>query len=126
VPTLLRDLYFVLERYRAPAFIRLARTAEPLSLHAQAVSSLAACSAALQAVDPSELGILLDWRLAPSMPDADPHEQASVRDAEAFAAPFARRAVLLLTPEISEPAWSDASVQLFYDEEAAIAYVSAR
>lgn len=128
MPTLLRDAYLVLERYGAPAFIRLARTAEPLATHEQTVCSVQACRSALQALDPSELGILLDWRLAPPMLEPGSLEQAILSDAETLAGPFSRRAVLLLSAapaERTSQAWSSANVQAFYDEEAAIAYVSA-
>lgn len=123
MPTLLRDSHFVLERYDAPAFVRLARTAEPLTALAQPESSLLACRGALGELDPGALGILIDWRLSPQAAASDAIEQAAVRDIEAFAAQFARAAVLLLTA--AAPVWSSSSVKVFRDEEAAIAYVSA-
>lgn len=124
MPTLLRDPHFVLERYAAPAFIRLARTAEPLGSHDQVVSSLQGCRAALQASDHIEHGILLDWRLAPAVLTVPSLEQAIVRDVEAFAAPFARKAVLLLAAATSEAAtWSRTRLQIFHDEEAAMVHV---
>lgn len=123
VPTLLRDSHFVLERYDAPAFIRLARTAEPLTDRAQSEGSLLACRGALGELDAGALGILVDWRLQPQAAASDAIEQAAVREACAFAAPFARAAVLLLTA--AAPAWSSSSLKVFRDEEAAIAYVSA-
>jgi hypothetical protein len=123
VPTLLRNSHFVLERYDAPAFVRLARTAEPLTTLAQPEGSLLACRAALGELDSGALGILIDWRLSPQAAASDAIEQAAVRDIEAFAAQFACAAVLLLTA--AAPAWSSSSVKVFRDEEAAIAYVSA-
>jgi hypothetical protein len=120
VPKLRRDTYFLLERYDAPAFIRLARTAEPVRSHEQAVSSLQACRAALQAIDLSELGILIDWRLTPVLRNVAALERAIATAVEAFAAPFARSAVLLLA---AEPAWASSQLQVFQDEEAAIAHV---
>jgi hypothetical protein len=82
-----------------------------------------ACRGALGELDPSALGILIDWRLSPPAAASDAIEQAAVREACAFAAQFARAAVLLLTA--AEPAWSRTSLKVFRDEEAAIAYVSA-
>lgn len=124
MPTLLRDTHFVLERYAAPAFIRLARTGNTLGSHDQVVSSLQACRVALSAADIAELGILLDWRLAPAVVTVPSLEQAIVRDAETFAAPFARKAVLLLAAATAEAAtWSRTRLQIFHDEEAAIAHV---
>lgn len=122
MPTLLRDSHFVLERYDAPAFVRLARTAEPLTTQAQPERSLLACRGALGELDPGALGILIDWRLSPQAAASDAIEQAAVREVEAFAAQFARGAVLLLTA--AAPAWSHARVKVFRDEEAAIAYTS--
>ena len=125
MPTLLRDPRFVLEQYVDPAFIRLARTAEPVRSHEQAVSSLEACRAALGALDPAVLGILLDWRLAPSTPSPLCQQVAALT--EAFAGRFARKAVLLLSPEGNNSAlacWADSAAVLFQDEEAAIAHVS--
>ncbi|HET8939873.1 MAG TPA: hypothetical protein VFN67_40815 [Polyangiales bacterium] len=120
MPKLLRDTYFVLELYHAPAFIRLARTAEPVRTHDEVVSSLQACRAALQTTDPSELGILIDWRLSPAIHNGESLQQAIHAELEAFAAPFARSAVLLLA---AAPAWSSSKLQVFYDEDAAIAHV---
>ena len=121
MPTLLRDSHFVLERYAAPAFVRLARTAKPLTGKAQPERSLLACREALGPLDPCELGLLIDWRLSPESAALDAIEQAAVREAVAFAAQFARAAVLLLPAA----AWPDTAIQVFRDEEAAIAYVSA-
>lgn len=126
MPTLLRDSHFVLERYDAPAFVRLARTAEPLIDQAEAERSLLACRGALGDLDPAMLGILIDWRLSPQAAASDANERAAVREASAFAAQFARGAVLLLTAAVQ--AWSHGSyapLKVFRDEEAAIAYVSA-
>jgi hypothetical protein len=128
VPTLLRDTHFVLERYAAPAFIRLARTATPLRTQAQAESSLRACRSVLAELDLAVLGILIDWRLAPTAFEAEAPQRAAIREAEEFSKPFARTAVLLLqrTSDGSEDnAWSSTRVQVFHDEEAAIACASA-
>lgn len=120
MPKLLRDTYFVLERYDVPAFIRLARTAEPLRDHQQVVRSLAACRAALHSIELGELGVLIDWRLTPALHNVAALEEAVVADVEAFAAPFACSAVLLLA---AEPAWANTKLQVFQDEDAAIAHV---
>ena len=120
MPKLLRDTYFVLERYDAPAFIRLARTAEPVRTHDEVVSSLQACRAALRSAEMSELGILIDWRLTPALRNGASLEQAIVADVEAFAAPFARSAVLLLA---AAPTWASTKLQVFHDEDEAIAHV---
>jgi hypothetical protein len=117
VPKLLRDTYFVLERYDSPAFIRLARTAEPVRTHDQVVSSLQSCRAALQATDLSEFGLLIDWRLSPEMHNDASLEQAIVAEVEAFSDPFARHAVLLLA---AEPVWVNTKIQIFQDEDEAI------
>lgn len=125
MPTLLRDSCFVLEHYAAPAFVRLARTAEPLIRHAQAGGSLQACRAALGTLDPSGLGILLDWRLSPATPNA--LQQQVILLADEFADQFARKAVLLLTPcekGAASALWSERGVKLFDDEDAALAYVA--
>jgi hypothetical protein len=125
VPTLLRDKHFVLERYAAPAFVRLARTAQPLTGKAQAERSLLACRSALGELDPATLGVLIDWRLSPLAGAPDALEEAAAREAEAFAQPFARAAVLLLTVAAPGQAWCSTTFKAFDDEEAAIAYVSA-
>ena len=120
MPRLLRDTHFVLEHYAAPAFIRLARTAEPVRSHDQVVSSLQACRDALQMTQLSRLGILIDWRLTPAVHNGAALERAVVADVEAFVAPFARSAVLLLA---AAPAWSSTKLLVFEDEDAAIAHV---
>ena len=125
MPTLLRDSHFVLERYDAPAFVRLARTGEPLTSQAQPARSLLGCRGALAELEPATLGILIDWRLSPQASAPDAIEQAAVREVEAFAAQFARAAVLLLSAAAPATAWTNAGAQVFRDEEAAIAYVSA-
>jgi hypothetical protein len=128
VPTLLRDSHFVLERYDSPAFIRLARTALPLRTLQQITTSLSACRAALGAIEPAGLGLLLDWRLS-AAPNEALLRQQLVSETQAFAAPFARVALLLLTaaPHQGEaPAsalWAGSALQTFHDEEAAIAHV---
>jgi len=124
VPTLLRDSRFVLEHYVGPAFIRLARTAEPLSSHREALRSLQACRAALGSLNPADLGILLDWRLSPPLSDAQ-HDEL-IGAADEFAAQFARKAVLLLTPHENGAVgalWTARGAVLFHDEEAALAHV---
>jgi hypothetical protein len=130
VPTLLRDAHFVLERYDAPAFVRLARTAFALRAAEQVTTSLAACRAALGAIQPAALGILLDWRLSSAPRDAE-LQREMIRAAQSFAEPFARAAVLLLPAGASQDkavissAWGDsARLRVFHDEEAAIGYVS--
>lgn len=125
MPTLLRNASFVLEHYVDPAFIRLARTTQPLPDHAQVVQALEACRVAFGAREPEQLGILVDWRLAPLAPEA---EDNVVEEVEKFAAPFARKALLLLGAagdERAAEAWSATQFQLFFDEEQAIAFVSA-
>lgn len=124
MPTLLRDSHFVLERYAAPAFVRLARTAQPLTGKAQSERSLLACRSALGELDPATFGILIDWRLSPLSAASDALEAAAMREAEAFAAQFARAAVLLLAAAAPNQACSGANIKLFDDEEAALAYVS--
>jgi hypothetical protein len=125
VPTLLRDSHFVLERYPEPGFIRLARTAEPLHTHAEVMTSLAACRRALGPLDPAELGLLLDWRLSPTLLEVEALQEAAIRDADAFATQFARKAVLLLTPASTlASAWANMRAEVFHDEDAAIAHVS--
>jgi hypothetical protein len=125
VPTLLRNASFVLEHYVDPAFIRLGRTTQALPDHAQVVQSLEACSVAFGARAPEQLGILVDWRLAPLSPEAEDHV---IQEVEKFAAPFARKALLLLGAagdERAAEAWSATQFQLFFDEDQAIAYVTA-
>lgn len=125
MPTLLRDSHFVLERYPAPAFIRLARTAEPLRSQAQATSSLQACRRALGELDVAAIGLLIDWRLCPSALEAEALQRAAARACEAFATQFGRTAVLLLTAASPEASiWSNDRGRVFHDEEAAIAYVT--
>ena len=114
----------MLERYTAPHFVRLARTAEPLGAEAQPARALGACRAALGELDPAGLALLIDWRLSPQATAADELELAAVREAVTFAAPFARSAVLLLTAADPARLWSSARLPVFHDEEAAIAYVS--
>jgi hypothetical protein len=125
VPTLLRNASFVLEHYVDAAFIRLARTTQPLPERAQVVHALDACRVAFGARALEQLSILVDWRLAPLAPEAEDHV---VPEVEKFAAPFARKALLLLGAagdERAAEAWVATQFQLFFDEDQAIAYVSA-
>ena len=136
MPTLLRNASFVIEHYVAQAFVRLARTSEALPKHAQVVAALDACRAALGARDTSQLAILVDWRLAPLPPPGTEAERDVVAEVEKFGAPFARRALLLLSAagdtaeqaqsgyERAAKAWAATQYRVFFDEEQAIAFVT--
>jgi hypothetical protein len=124
MPTLLRTESFVLEHYLSAGFIRLARTAQPLPKPSQVVDTFDLCRAALAGCEPAKLGIMVDWRLVTLAPEA---EGNVVDEVQKFGATFARRALLLLgaADDAAEQAWAGTSFQVYFDEDQALAHVSA-
>lgn len=129
--SLYRGPHFTLDYQRASRYVRLVRSAEPLASAQEAAAALKLCGRALRGIDLVHLGILLDWRLAPLSTDPALHS-AVVTNTDAFAAHFARKALLLATPvgqmqvgRISR-VMSTVKPVVFNDEAAAIDYVTSR
>jgi hypothetical protein len=127
--TLHRSPHFTIEYRQASRYLRLVRSAVPFSSPEEAGEALKECELAIRDIDPSNLGILLDWRLGPFSSDPRLH-QFVVESTDAFAARFRRRAVLVLTPvgqlQVDRVIRNLSSTKpvLFNDESAAVDYVT--
>jgi hypothetical protein len=129
--TLHRGSFFLIQHFQASAYVRINRTALQFKAAIQAIHAIADCRKALEGFDLAGYGVLFDWRLPPMSTDPVVH-QTIVQHVDAFAAPFARRAILVRTPvgqmqvaRVSRMHSEDAPV-LFNDEGAAILHVARR
>lgn len=127
--TLDRGSFFVIQQFQASGYVRLTRTELAFTRIGEIAHAYDVCRQALSCVELDRYGVLFDWR-APSMAtNADLHK-AIVQRTDAFAARFARRAILVRTPvgqmQIARVSrqHSDGPPVLFSDEEAALAYVA--
>jgi hypothetical protein len=129
--TLHRSAYFTLEYWQASRYVRLVRSAVPFDSPEEAGDALRECEVAIRVIDPSNLGILLDWRLGPLSTDPRLH-QFVIENTDAFASRFPRRAVLVVTPvgklQLDRVVRSLSSTKplIFNDEAAAVEYVTSR
>ena len=127
--TLHRSPHFTIEYRQASRYIRLVRSAVPFKSPDDAGEALKECEVAIRDLDPSSLGILLDWRLGPLSTDPRLH-QFVIENTDAFAARFRRRAVLVVTPvgqlQLDRVIRTLSSTKplLFNDEDAAVDYVT--
>lgn len=129
--TLHRSAHFTIQHFQASGYVRLVRSARPFASLDEASEALNACAVALQDLDVSELGILLDWRLGPFSIDARLH-QLVIETTDAFAIRFVRRAVLTVSPvgklQLDRVVRAHSSIPpvVFNDEAAAIDFVTSR
>lgn len=129
--TLHRNPHFAVIHHVASRYVELARTATPFDSRDDARRSLEQCGAALAAIDVAELGILLDWRLAPLSTDPELHK-IIVDTTDLFARRFRRRALLVQTPvgtmqgERIVRVESGTNPAVYNHKEAAVAYVTGR
>jgi hypothetical protein len=129
--TLHRSPHFTIEYWQASRYVRLVRSSLPFSSPDEAAAALKECELAIRDIDPSHLGILLDWRLGPLSSDPRLH-QFVIESTDAFARPFVRRAVLVVTPvgmlQLDRVIRNLSSTKpvLFNDESAAVDYVTSR
>ena len=129
MPTLHRGEYFIVEYFQASRYVRLARTARAFDSPDDARATLAECERALREIDLASVAILLDWRLAPLAVDPTLHETV-VTCTDAFAARFARRALLVQTPvgklQLDRIVRQQSATKpiVFNDEAEAIEYVT--
>jgi hypothetical protein len=129
--TLHRSKHFTIEFWQASRYVRLVRSAVPFSSPDEADEALKECELAIRDIDPSNLGILLDWRLGPLSSDPKLH-QFVIENTDAFASRFVRRAVLVVTPvgmlQLDRVIRNLSSTKpvLFNDESAAVNYVTSR
>ena len=91
------DAYLSLQHHPEASHVRLIRSGKPFASVSRVSASMRACAKALDEIDVSELGILLDWRLSPLTTDPVLLKHV-VHQSDAFAAAFLRRALLLATP----------------------------
>jgi len=129
--TLHRSKHFTIEYWQASRYVRLVRSAVPFKSPEEAGDALKECDVAIRDIDPSNLGILMDWRLGPFSTDPRLH-QFVVENADAFASRFVRRAVLVVTPvgklQLDRVLRNMSSTNpiIFNDETAALEYVTSR
>lgn len=129
--TLHRSTHFTIEYWQASRYIRLVRSAVPFSSPDEAGEALRECEVAIRDIDPTNLGILLDWRLGPFSTDPRLH-QFVIENTDAFAERFARRAVLVVSPvgklqlDRVVRKLSTTNPIIFNDESAALEYVTSR
>jgi hypothetical protein len=122
------DAYLSLQHHPEAAHVRLVRSDEHFGSVSRVSVSMRACAKALEKVEVSELGILLDWRLSPLTTDPVLLKHV-VHQSDLFAAAFPRRALLLATPvglmqsQRIGRTINHAKPVLFSDESEALAYV---
>jgi hypothetical protein len=126
-----RSKHLILEHWQASRYVRLVRSAVPFASPEEAGEALKEIDVAIRDLDPSHLGILLDWRLGPLSTDPRLH-QFVIENTDAFASRFVRRAVLVVTPvgklQLDRVIRNLSSTKpvLFNDENAAVEYVTGR
>jgi hypothetical protein len=97
MPTLHQNAYFLLQHHVASGYVSLIRSAKALTSAILADRALFACRTALESLDVSQCGILLDYRQAPMSTDSQ-IQKSLVSHGDALSAPFCRRAILIGTP----------------------------
>ena len=127
--TLLRSTHFVVHHHVASCYVHVIRTEEPFLRHDAAARAFGVCELALQGVERSATGILLDFRRAPMSNDPELDKALAVRG-DALIIPFARSALLVAThigvmqaDRISRT-YSQGGAQIFNDEGAALRHVA--
>ena len=124
-----RSPHFVVHHERSTrAYLRLLRTSTTFATPDEARAAVQQCQAALRHIDGSRLGILFDWRQAVLSTDLQLH-QALVESMEELAKRFVRRALLMATPlgklQVTRlTQHQPGKPVIFFDENAAIAYVA--
>jgi hypothetical protein len=125
------DAYLSLQHHPEAAHVRLVRSGEHFGSVSRVSVSMRACAKALEKIDASELGLLLDWRLSPLTTDAVLLKHV-VQQSDLFAAAFPRRALLVATPvglmqsQRIGRTINHAKPVVFDNESEALAYVKGR
>jgi hypothetical protein len=130
MPTLFKSDYATIEHAVASRVIRIVRSAKPFESSAHSRAEVVRWRAAVDGLDPTQLGFLLDWRLAPLETDADVLRDV-VRGTNEIGCRFVRHAVLVKSPLGALQAKRlqrahDSEPEIFTDEAEAHAYVTAR
>jgi|RhiMethySRZTD1v2_1073278.scaffolds.fasta_scaffold02885_16 hypothetical protein len=129
--TIHRSEHFTIQHYQASGYVRLVRSAIVFASLEHANDALKACGEALERLDASQLGLLLDWRLGPFSIDARLH-QLVIETTDAFAVRFVRCAVLIVSPvgklQLDRVVRAHSSIApvIFNEEAAAVEYVTSR
>jgi hypothetical protein len=124
-----QDPYLSLRHHPQLKYVLLVRSDLQFKSVHRVASSLRECAKVLGDMEVSQMGLLLDWRLAPLTTDPVLLKHV-VQHTDAFARDFARRALLIATPvglmqsKRIARAIDHAKPTLFSDEADAIAYVS--
>lgn len=129
--TILRGEHFTIQHYIASAHVRVIRSDAPFTSATEAIRAIGACRTALTNIDPTQYGILFDWRRSPISTDPNLHK-AIAEQVDALAEPFARRAILLATTVgVMQAArvgrtMGNQKMSVFDDDAAATDYVAGR
>jgi hypothetical protein len=130
MPTLFKSDYAMVEHAVASRLVRVVRSSKQFDGSFMAKSEVAKWNAAVDRLEVSELGFLLDWRLAPLATDPEVLREV-VSGTNAIGLRFARHAVLMTTPLGSLQAKRlqrahESEPEIFTDEAQAYSYVTAR
>jgi hypothetical protein len=123
--------HFVVQHFRASAYVRVIRSATPFESLSEATSGLDECHSALAGIDFKRYGILFDWRNAPLSTDPDLHKALVVRIDE-IAVLFARRVFLVRagvgTMQVNRigRTLSTGVLEVFQDEAEALEFLGRR
>lgn len=130
MPTLFKSDYAMVEHAVASRLVRIVRSGKQFDSAVVAKFEVAKWTACLDRLEPSELGFLLDWRLAPLATDPDVLREV-VSGTNAVGIRFARHALLMASPLGTLQAKRlqrihESEPELFTDEAQAYSYVTAR
>lgn len=129
--TLYQGKHFVVQHFRASAYVRVVRNTTPFDSITDATSGLDECQSALASIDVKQHGVLFDWRNAPLSTDPDLHK-ALVARVDEIALLFPRRVFLVRggvgTMQVSRigRTMSTGVLQIFQDEAQALEFLSKR
>jgi hypothetical protein len=92
--TIYQGKHFVVQHFRASAYVRVVRSTAPFESISDATAGLQGCHSAVTGIDFRQHGILFDWRNAPLSTDPDLHKVLVARIDE-IALLFPRRVFLV-------------------------------
>jgi hypothetical protein len=94
VTTIHQNKHFVIQHFRASAHVRVIRSDASFESVADAMAKLDECRLAVTTIDPTNYGILFDWRSAPLSTDPQLHKLL-VERVDELALRFPRRVFLV-------------------------------
>jgi hypothetical protein len=128
MPTLFKSAYATLEHRVASRLVRVARSVQPFASAITAREEVARWADSVSELAVSELGFMLDWRLAPLTTDPEVL-RIVVSGTNALGARFARHALLMVSAlgELQARRLQrvhESEPEIFTDEDAAYRYVT--